>query len=114
MDLVLSILFAFFVLSFLVHYAPSISGSRELSLVSLETDKTYTLSEFMSLQAEQCSHVSEGLVLLRDKVIDVLLSALRVSMPSPPSKVWELVHQIERVKNGNVLWQYGEGHSVCS
>lgn len=47
--------------------------------MSLQADKTYALSEFMSLQAEQCSQVGEGLVLLRSNVIDVVLSALRVS-----------------------------------
>ena len=41
-------------------------------------DKTYSLSEFMSLQADKCHEAGKGLFLLREKVIDVVTTALKV------------------------------------
>ena len=45
---------------------------REISLISLHKDKTYTLTDFMNIQAEQCREASKRLVVLRERIIHVV------------------------------------------
>ena len=52
---------------------------REISLISLQRDKAYTLEDFMALQTEQCKEAAVKLAQLREEIILVVLSALKVS-----------------------------------